>query len=207
MTKSFLAAALLALAGPAIAQTPTAEELRALIDQRVAATGPYAALLSDPDPLRQQAAVAVMMETGDAKLIAMAAAAGLRSSDADVRQATLEAYLKTSPSVSITVDGAGQGSGNFSSSMRKAGAAVSPESLAGVTYVVGPYDEEHRCYMHVTSRAEGCFLFVSKGGIQVRGARDYFTMQGTLQADGTVAGYASVANVQEGLPATIKLQP
>jgi len=189
------------------AQVLTPDEILAMVNKKVEIAGPYAELLNDPDPARQLAAIEIMMETKDASLVAMAARAGFLSTDPDVRQKTLEGYLATGPSISIIIDGSATDDSWFESSMKEAGAAVSPEGVAGVTYAVGDYDTEKRCYVFVGASADSCFLQVSNAGVEATAPGGYFKLQGSLSDAGTIEGFASVYNTSGGFPSTIRLLP
>lgn len=189
------------------AQVLTPDEILAMVNKKVETAGPYAELLNDPDPARQLAAIEIMMGTKDVGLVAMAARAGFLSTDPDVRQKTLEGYLATGPSISIIVDGSAAESKWFENSMKEAGAAVSPEGIAGVTYAIGEYDTEQRCYVFVGTSAGDCFLQVSNAGVEATAPGSYFKLQGSLSETGTIEGFASVSNVSGGFPSTIQLLP
>jgi len=207
MLRTFAFSLLMASTNLASAQVLTPDEILAMVNKKVENSGPYAELLNDPDPARQLAAIEIMMGTKDAGLVTMAARAGFLSTDPDVRQKTLEGYLATGPSISIIVDGSAAESSWYESSMKEAGAAVSPEGVAGVTYAVGDYDTEKRCYLFVGGSANDCFLQVSNAGVEATAPGSYFKLQGSLSETGTIEGFASVYNVSGGFPSTIQLLP
>lgn len=197
---------LLASSNLASAQVLTPEEILAMVNKKAETAGPYAELLNNPDPARQLAAIEIMMGTKDAGLISLAAEAGFQSTDPGVRQKTLEGYLTTGPSLSIIIDGSA-GAGDFETYVRRAGAAISPDGIAGVTYAVGGYDDEKRCYVFVGSSADSCFLQISNSGVEATAPDNYFKFQGTLTANGTVEGFTSVQFTSGGFPTTIRLLP
>lgn len=202
-----MATCFLGLGSVVQAQAPTAAELLAQIDERAAAEDPYAALLLDPDPVRQIAAVELMIETKDPKLVAMAANAGFQSTDPSVRQHTLQAFMQTEPGISLTVDGTGVDQNNYFVIFRNADAAVTPEGIATITYVVGAFDGERRCYLHRPPSEDYCMVTISNGGIRIQSPRSYFVFQGKLGDGGVVSGTTAVKSTKGGFPTNAQLIP
>lgn len=198
---------LLASTNLASAQVLTPDEILAMVNEKVENSGPYAELLNDPDPARQLAAIEIMMGTKDAGLVAMAARAGFLSTHPDVRQKTLEEYLATGPAISINIDGSTTEDEDFEKYTREGGASLSADGLASVTYAVGSFDDERRCYLHTAPNDQRCFVQVSNGGIEAIAPKQYFSFQGKLSDDGSVVGSTSVYWVEGGFPSIINLLP
>ncbi len=199
-------AAIWGAAAMAGAQAPSADELAALVEGRSAELEPYDALLNDPDPIRQGIAIEALLASGDALLAGMALEAGLGAADPGVRQRTLGAYLASGPAISIVIEGDVEAT-NYRGSMTVAGAAMAPDGTAAATYGVGGWDAVQLCYVGVPPREGDCLLRVGNGGVQVYGADGSFTFQGTLGADGVLAGSASVRNVGPGFDAMMRVLP
>lgn len=89
----------------ATAQSLTPEQLQAMIDQRVNQQNPYQTLLADPDPERSLAAMQIMLESGDKNLIRLGLQFGLLSPNPQVRRIAVEAYIATSPVLTLRLDG------------------------------------------------------------------------------------------------------
>lgn len=201
----FFASALLfagLCSGPLMAQSLTVEELRAKIDQRVAAVNPYQELLADPDPARSMAAVEIMLESKDVVLERMAIEFGLLSSSPAVRRRALDAYLAAGPSLTMRLDGSKTESPSFAQLLRGSWrGSVDADGVAYTTWKVGGFDESEGCYLF-----EGysqCFVKVSANGVAISGSN----LSAQLQNDGsgTLSGVASLGGVTESIPITIDL--
>lgn len=195
------------------AQTPTPEELLALIDKRASDLGPYTTLLEDPDPLRQALAVEALLATGDPRLVPLAIDVGLRASDSRVRQTTLEQLLETDISLTIEIGAEGVEDEEFEETIRKVGGAANAGAWGAVTYAVGTYDVEKGCYLHSPPfPTDVCLVRISPGRIQITAnyvgsSRTAVQFSGELNVAGTVVGQAVVDYVSGALPAIIRFLP
>lgn len=200
--KASFFAAIFAVAFPPSgeAQELTADEIRALVDQRMGDLNPYQELLNDPDPARSMAAMQIMMESGDDTLVRMATEYGILSPNPTVKRAALESYLATQPILSIRFDGSAA-EGQFAATVQSTwNGTVTPESVGYWRIGVGAFDEANKCFPE--SRG-ACFITVNSDGVFLTP----YLMNGraTIGDDGTLAGSANLHRVSSAVPFTIQL--
>lgn len=174
----------------ASAQTPSAEELKAQIDQRMADLESYRELLDQPDPMQSLAAMEVMLASGDSTLQRMALDFGLYSPDPGLRRKALEGFFNSGPSLAVTFDPSGL-EGDFDVSMNQVSGSVSPDGKGFATFLVGEFNPEQNCWMN--ARTSYCLVSLTEASISVLFYGDWG--QGQLQDDGTVNGFADLARM------------
>ncbi|MCQ0971984.1 hypothetical protein MLD63_16295 [Paracoccus sp. TK19116] len=86
-----------ALCTSAYAQSMSVEDLRAMVDEEMNKGNEYAEVLNDPDPARAQAAMKIMLNSGDPELVKIALEYGLFSADRAVQVEAVRAYFSTMP--------------------------------------------------------------------------------------------------------------
>lgn len=191
------------LCGPAQAQTLTPEEILAQIEAKVSAQNPYQALLNDPDPSRSLAAMEVMIESGDPKLVQMAVEFGMLSSNPQVRRTALHGIMSTQPVLTLVMDGTEIESGNFDNTIQRyLTGSVSSENVGFATVGFGAWKPEESCY--VLRGTEKCGLTVNAQGYFLR-VRDAASVQMDFQEDGSLVGSGNIYNVPDSVPMTMRL--
>jgi len=190
-------------ASPVHAQSLTAEQLEALVDERVAAQNPFEELLNDPDPARSLAAMEIMLESGESSLVRMALEFGLLSTDPTVKRTALESYLRSKPVLSFRFDGSEIESSWFDSQMKGANATMTTERIGYWTMPVGEYDAENLCYKHTTH--DTCFITVSPDGLLWRTTNGRVSGRFTIGEGGFLEGSTMLQNVNQPVPTTAQL--
>jgi tetratricopeptide (TPR) repeat protein len=89
-----IAFSLTCIPNASFSQGLSADDLSLMIDQRVAITNPYEALLNDPDPMRSAAAFEIMIASQDDTLARLAIEFGLESGRPETRQLAAAAAYK-----------------------------------------------------------------------------------------------------------------
>ena len=185
------------------AQTLTPEQLKALIDERVAGQNPFAEMLNDPDPARSLAAMEIMLESGDKKLMQMALEFGLLSTNPTVRRSAVEAFMSSKPVLSLAFDGTGlEDKRYFNQRMTGANATMTPEGIGYWRMQVGDYDAGRQCFMLVSGK--DCFVTINSDGVLLQN-EGYMTGRVVIGETGALTGSATVYQVGTPLPLTIKL--
>lgn len=93
--------AVFALCTSASAQSLSVEDLRAMVDEEMNKGNEYAEVLNDPEPSRAQAAMKIMLNSGDPELVKFALEYGLFSADRAVQVQAVQAYFATMPKTQI----------------------------------------------------------------------------------------------------------
>lgn len=198
-----LAAGIGVLAGGVAAQSLSPEEIKAMVDQRVNALNPYQALLNDPDPARSLGAMQIMLESGDKELIRMALEFGLLSPSAAVKRAAFESYLASGPIFSIRFDGSEIKDSDYDNRMRNDwNGNLQPDRTGYWRIGVGAFLPEKKCYAS-TSYDNECFVTVNADGIFLTPRN--MSARGLIGDDGVLAGFASLAYVDQPAPFVIQL--
>lgn len=186
------------------AQTPTAAELLARIDEKVAAQNPYQALLNDPDPQRSLAAMEVMLESGDPTLIKMATEFGLLSPNPQVQRVALHGIMSTQPVLTLRLDGTEIESPNFKNSIQQwLKGSVTDEKLGYAPIGFGEWSEANSCY--VTKVDKACGMTMTSDGTFLKIGNTTASVQLNLGADGVLTGSGFLYNVPDPVPMTIRL--
>lgn len=188
---------------PAQAQTLTAEQLRALVDERVAAQNPFAELLNDPDQARSLAAMEIMLESGDPALVRMALEFGLLSTNPTVKRIALESFLRTRPVLSIRFDGSElEEDRYFKTRMTGKDVTLTPENIGYWRMQVGDWNAERGCYMLATGA--DCFVTVNTDGVILQ-SQGYMTSRLVIGGEGSLEGSATLYQVGTPVPASVRL--
>lgn len=203
--KVFIAFASLVISGPGLAEGNllSAEELAAVIDNRVSELAPYQALLNDPDPDRSRAAMEIMLASGDSALVQAAIQFGFQASDTTLQRMSAKAVLDTGVPLTIELSGVPEDeAANFSERVRGYHkAAVSPDGVAYVSIAIGEFDPDKGCYK--TQGNSTCIASLNADGI--------FITHGQLDArlgfgvGGALSGAAAIPNVDTPLVAELRL--
>lgn len=203
MVPRFIVAALCLAATPVASQSLTADQLKALVDERVSAQNPFAELLNDPDPARSLAAMEIMLESGDAPLVRMALEFGLLSTNPTVRRTAVEAFLTTKPVLSIRFDGSAlDGERYYKTRMTGEGVTLTPEGIGYWRMKVGEYDAEKGCFL--LASGSGCFVTVNSDGVILQNA-GYMTGRLVINDTGGLEGSATLYQVDTPLPVSVRL--
>jgi hypothetical protein len=194
----------------ATAQSLTPEQLQAMIDQRVNQQNPYQALLADPDPQRSLAAMQLMLESGDKALIGLALEFGLLSPNPQVRRVALEAYIATSPVLTLKLDGAKVKDNDYLNIVRgHLGGVVDPDRIGFARLDVGELSEDGSCYLQAKKR--NCLFTINSDGVFLSALGERFSNTFVVNArlvvndSGQLEGAASLYDVDEAVPVTIQL--
>lgn len=155
-----------AFAIPAVAQSLSAADILAKVEEKVGGGNEFQALLNDPDPARSMAAMEVMLESGDAKLVRLALDFGLYSPNPVVQRMALDGFFAASPNLGIYFSGEAAAKdnsyrSNIEGQMR---GSVDSKGVGFVTLKVGAYSPERQCYFHDRSDSD-CFLSVTDSGV------------------------------------------
>lgn len=142
-----MAAAMVLAGASAGAQSLTAAEIRAQVDQRMASLDEYATLLNDPDPRRARAAMQIMLGSGDPDLERMALDYGLFSTDLTVRRVAVETWLRTEPAVAFRFPVGKDRVEEVRRYMTRFNGTVSADGIGSTSYVVGAHDDARNCYI------------------------------------------------------------
>ncbi|TNF57474.1 MAG: hypothetical protein EP307_13955 [Rhodobacteraceae bacterium] len=206
MRRWILAAAMACAAAGAGAQSLTPEQLKAMIDQRVAAQNPYQELLNDPDPARSMAAMEIMMESGDAVLFRMALEFGVTAANPTVRRRAVEAFMSSGPVLTARFDGTNSKGDDFVKRIRQFGGNIGPDGIAFIRFDIGQYEATKQCYLWegsdncaVSVNADGVFLSGNFGGYNTVSARL------ALNESGELVGSSALGSVQDAIPTTIRI--
>jgi len=203
---SRLIAALLIVGLPTATHALTPEELRAQIDAQTSQSDPFRTLLNDPDPARSAAAVRLMIESGEARLMDMAIDFGLRSPMPQVRRMAVEGFLATRPTLQVRLTVAEADAEAFDTPFRDAtGGSVAPDGSAIYSVNVGAFDAEKNCYLR--TGLNECGVEVGPSGLVVRKGRSVYTAESFLSysPEGPLIGSTAVRDVDGGVPTTLSL--
>lgn len=182
--------------------TLTADQLRAMVDERIAAQNPFEELLNDPDSERSIAAMEIMLESGNPTLTRMALEFGLLSTNPTVRRIAVEAYMRSKPVLTLAFDGSSlEDTRYFQSRMSGNGAMMTPDKIGYWRMKVGDYDPAQGCFL--MENGSSCFVTVNSDGVIVQ-STTYMTGRLTIGDTGELSGSASLYQV-DPLPLTIKL--
>ena len=148
MIRWALVSIFLAQAAAVAAQTPSAADIRALVDQRVSGLDAYRELLADPDEVRAVAAMEIMMAADDPALRRMALEFGLFSPAPAVRSAALDAYFSSGPTLGLRLTpDENANAGYFRNDIAEYSGSIQADGTAFVPVTVGPADPGRRCYL------------------------------------------------------------
>ncbi|WP_018632747.1 hypothetical protein [Neomegalonema perideroedes] len=183
------------LAGPAPAQRPSLEEMRARMDQEVSEIGVYRELLADPDPTRSLAAMKAMLESGDLELQAIALEYGLFSPSPIVRRRALESFLASKPVLDVVMETPAEMhpsssvTGAYLDAFKMRAGSIDPQK--GGAYVglrIGDHDPEKGCL--VEAGGSECVARVTSGGLSIRPWTEWWLL--TLNEEGEAVGMGQI---------------
>ncbi|MDF2142930.1 hypothetical protein [Paenirhodobacter sp. CAU 1674] len=187
--RKFLSCVLLAVT-PAMAgaQSLSLADLQKQIDAEVNKGSEYVVLLNDPDPKRAQAAMKVMLGSGDPDLISIALDHGLYSADSAVRGLALKGLLDTKPRLDVFVTMTDPDDDLRNSIGKMFSTVPNPEGVATVPILVTGYDAKLDCYTAEFSMANEnkCFIQVRPEAIRAR--LGYAWTELRLNDDGGLVG-------------------
>lgn len=187
---TILACILAAIPFAAPAQTMTVEELRALVDERVAGVDGYRALLDDPDPARSMAAMEIMLGSDDLALKRMALDQGLYSPNPVVRRMALEAFFNSGPTLAVTFDATAV-EGDLAPVLNRLNGSLGPDGKGFAAYQVGPFDAEKGCWL--VGDSQYCLASLSDTSLSVRLFNDWGAAQ--LRDDGIATGFINMDDI------------
>lgn len=186
------------------AQTMTAAEIRAVVDQKLVSQDEYLGLLADRDPRRSRMAMQVMMGSGDVELVRLALDAGLVSNDPVVRRVALEAFFASLPVLQVNLDGSGiENRGWFNSNVASAGGTVNSAGKAMFVGKLGEYDPKQSCWLWANGTR--CALALNDAGPVIQMFKGWSII--TVNEDGMLVGETNMNNVDEPVPFSIPVRP
>jgi hypothetical protein len=194
----FLLISALFAPGFAAAQSLSVADLQRQIDTEIDKGSEYKALLNDPDARRAQAAMKVMLGSGDPYLISVALDYGLYSPDPGVRGAAVKGLLDGKPWVDIFLFMTDANNG-FQKSMDYMFKTVpNADGVASVPIPVSGYDQQRDCYLSDTvansSHSGRCFLQIRPEVVRVNLAYGWSEVR--LNDDGALIGEVKVSSGQ-----------
>ena len=200
--------AITGVAGGAVAQSLTPEQLEAMIGERVNAQNPYQAFLADPDPARSLAAMQIMLESGDTNLTRMALEYGLLSPNATVRRIAVESFMATKPVLSIRFDGSATEDNDYEGMIRSTlTGTLDTDGVGYARAAVGEKSEDGTCFVDkvrghclITINSDGVFLSMHLGQ-----GSPYVSARMIVNDSGQLEGVAALRTVDEPIPVTIQL--
>ena len=192
----------LVLCNTALAQSLSPEDISKLVDKQMSDLNPYQALLNDPDPQRSQAAMKIMLESGDRSLQNMALEFGLLSPNPTVKRAAFEGYLATGPILSLKFDGSAVKDGDYKNIITGNYNGTLDNGIGYWRVPVGKYLAEQKCYSSSVDENE-CFITVNSDGVFVTPQR--FNGRAVVSETGTLEGSGSIYAVEEPVPFTVQL--
>jgi hypothetical protein len=162
-----VSAVALALTGlfslPLAAQTLSAADILAKVEEKVGGVNEYQALLNDPDPARSMAAMEVMLESGDPALVRMALDFGIYSPNPVVQRMALEGFFASGPRLNIYVSGEeARKERNFVVFFSNNRGSIDSAGVGFVDILVGKLNTEKNCYEHA-DRGD-CLIALSDAG-------------------------------------------
>lgn len=202
MKPLLILAVCLAVSSLSHAKSLSPEDINKLIDERINKLNPYQALLNDPDPARSQAAMQIMMESGDAELTRMALEFGLLSPNPTVKRTAFEGWLTTAPILSFRFDGSKVKDQSFPGIIRNNWNGTISAGIGYWRIAVDKHLPEKKCFSN-TYRPEDCFITVNSDGVFL--TPDYFNARGTISDSGSLTGTGSMHTVDEPVPFSIQI--
>lgn len=188
------------------AQGLTPEELRAKIDAQTAQTDPFQSMLNDPDPARSLAAVQLMLETGEPRLIDMAIDFGLQSAVPEVKRAAVSAFLQRQPTLQMQLTVPVESVEDFEDYFRAAtNGSILPDGTAIYAVNVGPFNADQNCFVNA-KEINRCAVEVGPTGLTVRPAESSFNQAISnliFTPEGDLIGSTSVDKFTGGIPTTL----
>ncbi|MGH1446998.1 MAG: hypothetical protein ACRBBO_13240 [Cognatishimia sp.] len=135
---------------PASAQSLSAADILAQVDQKVSGLNEYQQLLNDPDPARSMAAMEIMLGSGDAALERMALDYGLYSPNPVVRRAALDAFFSTQPTLGIYLTQTeGDENRYWAKKAEEGRGSVLEDGRIFFSIQVGKFDDAQNCYSRI----------------------------------------------------------
>ncbi|MEI4474127.1 hypothetical protein [Frigidibacter sp. MR17.24] len=197
----------------ALALTP--DELKKQIDSRTSGLSGYLELLDDPDPSRSQAAIELMLASGDVELEKMAMRFALGSPEAAVRWIAIRHHFAAMRPSVIEMDASNLPDEQMRLLillMQQLRGSVAPDKKVSLSLQPGPYNEKMGCYVQI-DKDERCAFRINEEAISIY--LESNSMPGrwvSLRADetGTLVGGANLeySNNSAGiLPMSIRILP
>lgn len=178
------------------AQNLSVTDITSQIDTMQAGNNDYRALLNDPDPERARLAMKIMLEQGDAELQRIALDHGLYSTDPSVRRVALEGFLSSKPILTIRADGSGAMENDRNDLFRyveRAKGSVEGTGAVLLSYQLGDFDEEHKCFMYRDDIGGGCAFRLTEAALSMQHYGQWTEFQ--LDTDGVLRGPIYIYNV------------
>ncbi|MBJ3763352.1 hypothetical protein ILP92_11405 [Maribius pontilimi] len=188
-------------------QALTPEDLRAQIDAQTAQSDPFMDILNDPDSARSLAAVELMINSGDPRLMQMAIDFGLQSAAPPVRRAAVLGFLHTRPVLQVQVKLPEDRADELREGFRKGtGGSVLANGDAVYSVNVGDFDAENNCFVQKAGRRIACAVEVSPTGLTISAYSDYGAKSIlNFNADGHLTGATSIDWVDGSFPTTLSI--
>lgn len=175
------------------AQTLSAADILAQVDQKVGGLNEYQVLLNDPDPQRSMAAMEIMLGSGDATLERMALDYGLYSPNPVVQRMALDAFFKSGPNLAIFMSA--EDISRAGGYIQNAGGSIQGKTDGYLNIRVGKFDDAENCY--TDEHDNDCFVRLSDTGVSVALWRKWKALnldeQGQLVGVGDLPGTENVS--------------
>lgn len=139
-------------AGQSPAQSLSLQDLAAMVDERSRTLDGYRAFLTDPDPSRAMAALQIMLESGDPKLVPLALGVGVYSADVQMRQTALMAFVAGKPTLDLVLDGANvtdETLETYRTIVTRLQGSVGTGAVASLSFKMGDWSDDKGCYLNV----------------------------------------------------------
>lgn len=185
------------------AQSLSAADIAAMVDERMGGVEEYAALLDDPDPDRSLAAMQIMIGLDDPQISRMALQHGLTSTNPAVRRAALKGYFDTQPNLEFNIDGSNFDLAGLTTRMANVSGSVDANGNGFMTYRVGAFDEEMNCYVY-QNWPNQCLVQLSESSVSITAWRK--TASFRLDETGVLIGDMLVDNLTPAATTTIPVR-
>lgn|GEM_PF-3397203 len=189
---------------PAAAQSLSAKDILARVEQKVAGNAEFQALLADPDPARSLAAMQIMLESRDPTLTRIALDAGLYSPSPQVQRTAIEAFLRSGPVINIYIDGSSAiENERYRYWINAADGTVDDKGRGYLSVKVGDYDAKNACFK--LGERRDCLLRITDDGL----SHLLFGRWGALKLNdqAELVGMGEVPDVPQPLPVRIPVAP
>jgi hypothetical protein len=194
---------LLAASHGATAQSLSAADIAALVDERMGGVDEYAALLDDPDPDRSLAAMQIMIGLDDPQISRMALQHGLTSTNPAVRRAALKGYFDTQPNLEFYIDGSNFDLPGFTVRMANVKGSVDANGNGFMTFRVGAFDGGKNCYVY-DNWPDQCLIQLSESAATITVWRKATSFR--LDETGVLIGDMLVDNLTPAATTTIPVR-
>jgi hypothetical protein len=185
------------------AQSLSAADIAAMVDERMGGVDEYAALLDDPDPDRSLAAMQIMIGLGDPQISRMALQHGLTSTNPAVRRAALKGYFDTQPNLEFYIDGSNFDLAGFTTRMANVSGSVDANGNGFMTFRVGAFEDGMNFYVY-QNWPNLCLVQLSESSVTITAWRKATSFK--LDETGLLIGDMLVDNLTPAATTTIPVR-